>query len=136
MLNNSDWVKEGLTYFSKSNPKCPFCQQDVNDNIFYNLSSYFDKTYELKKREIDALVLQYEHQLNNILQAIDDIRAIKSPFINYEVFEDKAKIVLSELNKNFELAKNKRNFLSESVHFSDLSEVVDDFISFLNDSNL
>ncbi|EJA4550087.1 AAA family ATPase, partial [Escherichia coli] len=39
-------------------------------------------------------------------------------------------------NKNFELAKNKRNFLSESVHFSDLSEVVDDFISFLNDSNL
>ncbi|HAH4316652.1 TPA: AAA family ATPase, partial [Escherichia coli] len=136
MLNNSDWVKEGLTYFSKSNPKCPFCQQDVNDNIFDNLSSYFDKTYELKKREIDALVLQYEYQLNNILKAIDDIRAIKSPFINYEVFEDKAKIVLSELNKNFELAKNKRNFLSESVHFSDLSEVVDDFISFLNDSNL
>lgn len=51
MLNNSDWVKEGLTYFSKSNPKCPFCQQDVNDNIFDNLSSYFDKTYELKKEK-------------------------------------------------------------------------------------
>lgn len=135
LLNNSDWVKKGLDYYNKSKPQCPLCQQAVSNDIFENIKSYFDETYESKKNDVNELAQRYELQLSVIQRLISDIKSYKSPFVNYDVFDDKANLFLSALFANFDLVKKKQVQLSEVVIFKDISGVVDDFILFLNDVN-
>lgn len=135
LLNNSDWVKKGLDYYDKSAPQCPLCQQSVDNDIFESLRLYFDDTYELKKNHVSNLLSQYESEVMNLRGLINNIKLNKSNLINYDVFEDKANVVLSAILANFEMAKNKRELLSESVKFKYMSDVLDDFNSFLGDVN-
>ena len=44
-LKNSDWVKQGLTYYSGKGDFCPFCQQKAPANLEQQLNEYFDETY-------------------------------------------------------------------------------------------
>lgn len=44
-LNNSDWVKAGMTYLDRSDGVCPFCQGKIQDNLKEKLDQYFDETY-------------------------------------------------------------------------------------------
>jgi len=71
----------------------------------------------------------------NLRVLINNIKLNKSNFINYDVFEDKANVVLSAILANFEMEENKRELLSESVKFKYMSDVLDDFNSFLGDVN-
>ena len=44
-LGNSDWVKQGLTYYSGKGDLCPFCQQITPPSFEQQLNEYFDETY-------------------------------------------------------------------------------------------
>lgn len=71
-LNNSDWVKQGLTYVEKSGNKCPFCQKQLTDSVKH-LSEYFNKEYEEKCSEILSLKKQYDILSTNILNNLSSI---------------------------------------------------------------
>ena len=58
-LQNSNWVKEGMSFARKSNGKCPYCQQQIPNNLEQDLESYFDDKYEQSCRAIDQFRKDY-----------------------------------------------------------------------------
>jgi wobble nucleotide-excising tRNase len=47
-LNIAAWVEEGRSYLEKSENKCPFCQQQLEDknNLIERFNQFFDKSYQ------------------------------------------------------------------------------------------
>lgn len=93
-LNNSDWVKQGLNYIDNSNNKCPFCQQQLSNDVNY-LAEYFNKEYEEKCAKLLELKEKYENQSSIIKNAVLNI-------INNNMQDDKEmKLYLEQLNTIF-----------------------------------
>ena len=59
-LNNSDWVKAGMTYLDRSDGVCPFCQGKIQDNLKEKLDQYFDETYLTNIKKVDEIISQYD----------------------------------------------------------------------------
>ncbi|HBN1561465.1 AAA family ATPase [Enterobacter hormaechei] len=135
VLNNSDWVKKGVEYLHQSKPQCPFCQQEVSDDIFQNLSSYFDETYNKKQQQVNGLLSEYHAHIQRFRWEIDNIRDAKLHFIDIDIFEDKSNIILALLLNNFEKAQSKERLLSEIIVFDSMDAAIEDFSLFIKSIN-
>ena len=54
-LDLSDWVREGLEHLhevGRTEPVCPFCQQQTPKNLAENLERIFDRAYQERRDEI------------------------------------------------------------------------------------
>lgn len=84
-LNNSDWVKQGLSYYSGKDDLCPFCQQKAPDHLEHQLNEYFDETYLAQIKTLNdqksaysiqtaGIVLEIEALLNSRNHLVDNVR--------------------------------------------------------------
>jgi len=102
-LNNSDWVKQGLTYLEKSDNKCPFCQNKLTDDIKH-LSEYFNKEYKEKCSKIESVKEQYENLSTNMINNLSSI--IEEYFKDdkeMELLDEQIKTVFLNNKKNIEV---------------------------------
>ena len=83
-LNNSDWVKQGQYYLAQSNNQCPFCQQQISNDLDEKLKKYFDKTFEQDISALESLINSYN---NSYQQLKNDIQSLNSPFLNNQEIE-------------------------------------------------
>lgn len=84
LLGNSDWVRQGLQYLEESSGKCPFCQQEVGDNISASLDALFDHFYEDQIRVVREALLDEERrstQINDFISVIRTNSADEAPSI-------------------------------------------------------
>lgn len=76
-LQNSDWVKEGLSFQSKD--VCPFCQRPYDDGgIIDELTAFFDRSYESAINKLRDLYAKYADFEKTLLPnaAFDNIEII------------------------------------------------------------
>lgn len=59
-LNNSDWVRQGLSFYDANDGVCPFCQQTTSESFRKSLSEYFDETFT---QDSNALKYSYEYAI-------------------------------------------------------------------------
>jgi wobble nucleotide-excising tRNase len=83
-LNNSDWVKEGLSYLGPvEGPEsliCPFCQKKtISASLRDDIKNYFDENYENALEVMASLKARYE-LLSESLPPLDDL--INNVFAN------------------------------------------------------
>ena len=120
-LNNSDWVKQGLNYLEKSDNRCPFCQQKLNESITH-LAEYFNKEYEEKCNNLVELQSQYNEVSDKLL---DKVANISNSYFNddfdMKLYYEKLESLTNINKKNIELKINapsnvlKLNFTEEIV---------------------
>ena len=68
-LNISDWVKRGKEFINKSeeNETCPFCQQQtITKELYQEIQSYFDETYQNKIIALENLDKEYWPEYQSI----------------------------------------------------------------------
>lgn len=68
-LSNSDWVREGIAYLNDQhniNNVCPFCQQEVSEELKSKIESVFDATY----RNAIAAIQSFKQILDSAHQEI------------------------------------------------------------------
>lgn len=58
-LGNSDWVRQGLSYFKANGGICPFCQQKTDEDFAKSLNEYFDEAFEQDTLAINTLITDY-----------------------------------------------------------------------------
>ncbi|HIF9454112.1 TPA: AAA family ATPase [Photobacterium damselae] len=135
-MNNSDWVKSGLSYLSKDEP-CPFCQQELNTSIVNAIEQLFDDTYQAKLDAIKALYHDYEAAINIIEKTFDTPNYTFAPDSNSYSFDSKKELLINTLKFNLKQLEDKHSnpskvanltntsYLSEEVNLS-LSKIQSD----------
>ncbi|QSX04685.1 AAA family ATPase [Sedimentibacter sp. zth1] len=102
-LNNSDWVRKGITYLKNSESKCPFCQHSVDTNELNSFfEQYFDETYELQCKQLVTFKETYQTCVNQIIEyikkfiLINDNKEIKSIL---KIIEEKYKNNINKIDE-------------------------------------
>jgi len=69
-LQHSTWVDKGRIYINDAEGKCPFCQQEIDEDLIENINNLFDVSYEEKKNELKTLKSGYEQSIENLKKAL------------------------------------------------------------------
>lgn len=75
-LRATDWVRDGLTFLARSQPNCPFCQQQVPDDLRTRLEHYFDDAYARKIETLTDLVAAHDVASERVTETLDAWTAI------------------------------------------------------------
>lgn len=124
-LDNSDWVKQGQTFYERSKPTCPFCQQKVRENFEASLSSYFDETFAKETKVIADLQAVYARDADDLRAKLNAVVDGGSRFMDMEAFEVERSAIEARLATNALLLANKAKEPSLPIHIEPMSELLE-----------
>lgn len=138
-LGNSDWVKQGLSYFPESvgdsNAQCPFCQEaTISEKFIDSVRSYFDVTYEQNLNELSQLLKAYR-------DAVDSLPGMSSftdhPFVKYrkDFITNKYNLLVDELQDNYRKIEEKLKSPKVPATLSDTTGLIADLNSVIDQIN-
>ncbi|AUF83537.1 hypothetical protein CXP39_01865 [Mesoplasma syrphidae] len=126
-LNNSEWVKEGITFLEKTKECCPFCQQNINSDLLKEIANYFDEKYDNKIIFINNLFKKYNDDSINILKEFEiAIKLEKEFFGTTEVLALESKIRNGFFN-NLNKFEKKLRFPSNSIILTNLNNFIEEY---------
>lgn len=99
-LENSDWVREGRSYYEANDGFCPFCQQKTDEAFEKSLSEYFNESFERDSKAIAALLGNYKTDAARILQELGKILVTPSKFLDVEKFRSERDLLEARLRLN------------------------------------
>lgn len=134
-LGNSDWVKEGRTYFEQNDNVCPFCQQVTNEAFAKSLNEYFDETFIQDTKVIETLATDYNTDSDRLLQQLESIIATPSKFLDLDRLKEERELLNSKLIINRQRIVAKRKESSQSVELESLANVLSVIISLISTAN-
>ncbi|MDR2251564.1 MAG: AAA family ATPase, partial [Endomicrobium sp.] len=133
-LKNSDWIKAGIEYLSKSSGKCPFCQRDISDDIVNDIKNFFDKAYENDINQLKDLQSTYTTKVKTI--PAKNLYE-NNPFIseNKNKFENLYSALANCLNANQAEIEKKLSTPSQSITLRGSSDAIKNFNTFIIEIN-
>lgn len=134
-LNNSDWVRQGLSYYTGSDRICPFCQQRTSEHFEHSLAEYFDQTFETDQRTISSLVTNYGLEAARVQSAVQQIIDNNFHLIDTKQLESEKLLLDSLLTTNNQRLVEKRKEPSKQIKLESLSNVLDTIKSIMDEGN-
>lgn len=135
-LGNSDWVRQGLTYINESGAQCPFCQQDIADDLAQKLNEYFDETYLADLQAIERTRDAYAAFSKVILDRLEGHvlsgnRYLDTPALqaNIDRFNGKVELNLRQLDR-------KRKEASAQITLDGLGDVLASLLGAIEVANV
>lgn len=134
-LNNGDWVKKGVEYLQLSDDKCPFCQQSINTaDLTQKIESFFDKTYEAKKTEVNYILNQYrfakdELPLKDVFLSNQYLLDVKNEF------EAQYKLLEKSISENIDKMQNKLSGMSSIITLSKTDDIINNINNLIRKAN-
>lgn len=135
LLNNSDWVSEGIKFYEKSAPKCPFCQQETQASLLKDLADYYDDIFNKKKQLVERIGVEYVGHYNSFENYVKQINESGIDLLDLNLFNDKASLLLSTLRENISKIRNKMSSLSERVDIVGIEECCKDVVDIISAAN-
>lgn len=110
LLNSSDWVRQGLGYLNNEDKKCPFCQQEISNELKQEIEKYFDEIYKIDCKNLNDFIEKYNGYYSQVLTRINKIIESNVPIIDVSDLKVKYRLLknLIELNLK-ELEKKKQH---------------------------
>jgi len=134
-LSNSDWVKEGRTFYKANNNQCPFCQKSTPDAFAQSLEEYFDDTFEEDSKAIEELETSYKTDAEELQQMLGSIVAAPSKFLDVEKLKSKRALLDSKITDNIQRLATKRKEPSQKIELASLTNVVTDINELIQETN-
>lgn len=122
-LGNSDWVRQGRTFFEGNNGVCPFCQQDTQEAFSSSLTEYFDEAFTADTKAIDDLANSYTTDATRLQQQLASIIALPSKFLNIEKLNSEKDILDTKILLNCQRIAGKKKEASRAVELDSISDV-------------
>jgi wobble nucleotide-excising tRNase len=136
-LGNSDWVKEGRSFYEANDGKvCPFCQQQTPDGLAKSLSDYFDEAFEQDTRAIQDLETNYKTNAERLQQQLDAITKSPSRFIDIDKLNAEKVLFDSKVALNLQKILSKKKEPSQGVALDSLANVLAVIKDVVESSNL
>jgi len=141
-LNNSDWVKEGLGYLSETENICPFCQQNLNDELKSQIENYFDETYANQCLELQNFKISYEEYLTEKINDVEEITLKDIEILDFQELVIQIQLLKEIYKNNLSLIEKKIKTPSivielESVskNFETIANIIEKFRSIIKTNN-
>jgi wobble nucleotide-excising tRNase len=122
-LGNSDWVKEGRTFYEANQAVCPFCQQITTDAFARSLNEYFGETFVADSKAIDELASNYTTDSTRLQQQIAAVIATPSKFLDVEKLTTEKELFDSKVAINIQRLALKKKEPSQIVDMESISNV-------------
>tara|TARA_R110000868_G_scaffold115254_1_gene307897 strand:+ start:386 stop:2578 length:2193 start_codon:yes stop_codon:yes gene_type:complete len=134
-LGNSDWVRQGLTYVNETGSQCPFCQQDIADDLARKLNEYFDETYLADIETIEKTRDAYATYATTIRERLESLAILNNKYLDAEIFRANIDRFSAKVELNLRQLDRKRKEASAQITLeglSDITTVLADAISTAN----
>ncbi|MEW6357711.1 MAG: AAA family ATPase [Planctomycetota bacterium] len=135
-LGNSDWVRQGRTFYEANDRVCPFCQQATTDAFAASLAQYFDETFETDSKAIDTLVSEYATESSDIQMRIATIIASPGKFLDVEKLKSQKAVLDQAIGANQLLLDNKKKEPSRAVELISLITVSEAIKGLIDSANV
>ncbi len=99
-LGNSDWVKQGLAYYSGKDDSCPFCQQKAPQNLEQQLNEYFDETYLAQLKTLQNQKTAYSNQTAEIVLDVETLLNSRNDMIDHVRLEEIKRVLILKVQAN------------------------------------
>jgi wobble nucleotide-excising tRNase len=134
-LGNSDWVREGRTFYEVSEGICPFCQQSTTEAFANSLNEYFDEAFEADSKAIEELSTNYKTEAARIQQQIEEIIATPLKFLDVAKLKAEKDLFDSRVTINIQRLAGKKREPSQSVELESLCNVSTAIKMLVDDTN-
>lgn len=134
-LNNSDWVKAGMTYLDRSDGICPFCQGKIQDNLKEKLNQYFDETYLANIKEVNDIISQYDVSSRQLLSHLDSILLQNEDFMDAETFKASLQLLENVIDNNKKVLLSKKENPSMPVELLEYGNLLEELVNLVKESN-
>jgi wobble nucleotide-excising tRNase len=134
-LGNSDWVRQGRSYYEANDGVCPFCQQKTDEDFAKSLNDYFDDTFERDSASITSLVTNYSTESSRIQQQVQAIIDLHSEFVDDEKLEAEKRLLDSSITVNLQRLAQKKIETSQVFELGSLQNVLNSILSLIAGAN-
>lgn len=134
-LGNSDWVREGRTYYEVNDGVCPFCQQDTSESFFESLNEYFDESFLTDSSTISELATNYASDAARFEQHLATMIAEPSKFLDVEKLKAEKELFNTKITLNNQRLDGKKKEASQIVELESLSNVLSEITSLIVSAN-
>lgn len=134
-LGNSDWVRQGRTYFDINEGACPFCQQSTNEAFAKSLEEYFDETFVIDTKAIEDLSSDYRTDAERLQQQIERIISTPSRFLDVEKLKSEKRLLDSKVTINIQRLAEKKKEASQIIELESLGNVIFEIKSLIDVAN-
>lgn len=135
-LGNSDWVREGQTYFSENETVCPFCQQTTEEAFATSLNEYFDDAFEVDSSAIDELITNYTSDSERLQQQVTLVIANPSKFLDVEKLKTEKELLDSRITVNTQKLATKKKEPSQVVELESISNIATTIAEIISSANV
>jgi wobble nucleotide-excising tRNase len=134
-LGNSDWVKEGRSFFEANETVCPFCQQNTTEAFAKSLNEYFDEAFMADSKAIDDLVANYSTDAARLQQQVASIIATPSKFLDIEKLKAEKELLDSKITINTQRITAKNKEASQVIELDSISNVASAIKAIIDSAN-
>ncbi|MDD2659907.1 MAG: AAA family ATPase [Methylococcales bacterium] len=135
-LGNSDWVKEGRTFFAENEMVCPFCQQTTEEAFATSLNEYFDDAFEADSSAIDALITNYMSDSGRLQQQVTSVVENSSKFLDVEKLKVEKELLDSRIMINAQKLAAKKKEPSQIIELESISNIASSISDLINSANV
>lgn len=134
-LQSSDWVEDGIEYAKKVPGKCPYCQQDLSENLERQIEEYFDESYKTNKADLALYAKEYSNMISSIKDILHKIDEGRIDYLDYGEYDTKKQILLLKLEANMKIILDKEETLSKKVEIESILKLVQELNAIIDNFN-
>jgi wobble nucleotide-excising tRNase len=134
-LSNSDWVREGRSFFDVNDRICPFCQQSTSDKFAQSLNEYFDEAFLTDSKAIDDLETNYATEAAQVQQQLGAIISTPSKFLDIEQLKAEKELLDSKITINLQRLAAKKKEASRVVELDSVQNVAKAINALIDSAN-
>ncbi len=120
-LGNSDWVREGRTFYEANDNICPFCQQTTSESFSMSLTEYFNETFESDNKAITELLTNYKMVSGQLQQQIERIISSPSRLLDVDKLKSEKKLLDAKLALNVQQIETKSKEPSRVIELNSIA---------------
>lgn len=134
-LGNSDWVKQGLSYYEVNDMICPFCQQKTSQDFEKSLNEYFDESFSQDSAAVNKLVSDYSTETQRLQQQVQRLIDMQSEFIDTEQLKSKKQVLDSIITISNQRLNQKQKEASKVITLDSLESILTEINILLKSAN-
>lgn len=135
-LGNSDWVREGRSFYEANETSCPFCQQSTTEAFAKSLDEYFDENFEMDSKSINDLVTNYTIASERLKNQIASVIATPSKYLDVEKLKVEKELLDSMVTINLQRLARKKKEPSQIVELESISNVASTITTLIDNANV